>query len=244
MTPSIVVDSDFFEVDTLRIDDFWTELWVLDIEPAQGVVIILHSGETNALFWKEAQRLYKNGFSVVVSYTPKSFIDQTTPLQHLQSQTEWLRELHTYTRNKLGNAQIHLYGFELGAQAILQAYPSLYPEPRHVILHDACSELSTLYSIVNQYNEEGYWKFWIDKKINSVAAQPSDLINDITVPVLFISSNENNAVFSAQTTNLHNHYKGTKQLVQFNKSGHGSIAYNEADAWEYFVTNFLKNQEF
>lgn len=244
LSSSVSVDRDFFEVDTLNLGGFWSELWVLDIEPAQGVVILLHSGEKNALFWKEAQRLYKNGYSVVVSHSPIPFEDLTTPSQHISNQTEWLNQLYTFTRNKLGNAQIHLYGFELGAQAILQAFPKLYPVPQSVIIHDACSDLPTLFYITNARKMEGYWKFWVKENLNSFEINPIQLLKHLNVPILFISGTNKNSIFKRQITELHNFYSGNKRLVQFSKSTHGSIAYTEADAWEYFVTNFLNNEEF
>jgi esterase/lipase len=66
-------------------------------------------------------------------------------------------------------------------------------------------------------------------------------LQSINSPVFFITGTENNQVFNAQTSQLYEAFTGDKQLAQFNNSTHGSIAYSEADAWEYFVINFLNS---
>lgn len=242
-SPKSTVDPDFYDLDSLHLQDTPIEIWTLDIEPARAVVILFHNGEENSLFWNEAQRLYKNGYSVVLSKIPNFGATKTTTENQILMLGQWVELVYTDTRNKLGNSQISLYGFGLGAQGILQAYTKLYPEPSSCIFHDAPNGMNDLFQLMNFQSTESYWLFWVNQKMKGKALPFTQMLKEVNSPILFVTGTQRNTHFSEHMVQLHNEFQGIKELAQFQKSTHGSIAYTEADAWEYIVTNFLENHQ-
>ncbi len=226
--------------------------WYIPCANSTNVVILFHGYIRNkATLLNEASLLYSLGNSVLMIDFPgsgDSYGNHTT-LGYYESLD--VKNAIDFMKTKCPDKKRILYGFSMGAAAILRAV-KLYPLDVDKIIME--SPFTTLLETVGArfkamgippYPLAHLLVFWGSIRLgyNGFTFNPIKYAKDITVPVLQLHGEDDRRVPLVRARALYENIRTEKTFVLFEGAGHESLATKDSKKWLDAISLFLGQQE-
>lgn len=228
------------------------ESWYIPRAGSTKVVLLFHGYVRNkSTLLNEAVLFHKLGYSCLMVDFPGSgdSLGSHTSIGYNES-TDVLSSLN-YARKTWPQKSQILYGFSMGAAAILRAAKLEYLEVEKIILE---SPFTTLLETVGArfqamgippYPLAHLLVFWGSIRLgyNGFTYNPIKYAKDLKSPVLQMHGTLDRRVPLVRALELHQNIRVDKTFVAFEGCGHESLATKEPEKWRTTVDNFLNDAD-
>ncbi len=225
------------------------EGWLMPVEKPKGTVVMFHgyAGWKGELL-PAAEAFWALGYRTLLIDFPGSGGsegDDTTIGYH---EAQDVRAVYDYARQQFPEEKLVLYGFSMGAVAIMRAVDAYDIAPDALVL--GCPFSTMRETIHNRFRmlgvppvvfadllvfwgglQHGYWAF---------SHNPVDYAKRITIPTLLLCGQQDQRVTLAEIERIYQALAGPKRLVIFERADHESYAGHDAPRWKKAVSSFLE----
>lgn len=226
------------------------ESWLIPVERPQGTVVIFHgyAGWKGELL-PAAETFRALGYRTLLIDFPGSGGSEGDDTTIGYREAQDVRAVYEYARQQFPEEKLILYGFSMGAVAIMRAIDVYGITPDALVL--GCPFSTMRETVYNRFRmlsippivfadllvlwggmQHGYWAF---------AHNPIDYAKRITIPTLLLYGQQDQRVTLAETEQIYQALTGPKQLVIFEQADHESYAAHDAERWKEVVSSFLEN---
>lgn len=165
-------------------------------------------------------------------------------------EAENVKTVFDYASNDLAEKNIYLFGFSMGAAAILKAQHD-YNMPLKGIIAEA--SYGTMYgTIKNRLTKAGLlsgplaamFSFWggVVNDIDAFSMNPQNFVSEITVPVMIACGGQDQYIPQAETQLIYDNLASkNKVLVFYPDSKHEPYLSKYSDKWKDTIETFLTN---
>lgn len=224
------------------------EAWVIEAQPRRGVVLIFHGySGSKSDFIEVARRLHDRGWtSVLVDFRGAggSSGQDTTIGWH---EADDVAATVAWTREHLQEPAPVLYGFSMGAAAILRAVAVHDVHPRALIVEASFDRM--LSTVEHRFHNLGIpafpaatlLVFWGGARngFNAFAHNPVQYAAAVTCPTLMLHGGADKVVAQAEARNVFNALAGPKFLHVFPHAPHEASRTVSQQDWQSAFAPFL-----
>lgn len=223
--------------------------WIPQAQAEHGVILFHGFAASKGQVLDEAAAFHARGLSVLVvdfrgsgesseSYTTIGYVEADDVIAAVR-----------YAENELGLHRPLLYGFSMGAAAVLRACALGLPQVRGVIIQGVFDRmLSTVEQRFVSMGvpatpfaqllvlwggvQGGFWGF---------SHNPADYARSCRAPVLMLHGSDDPRATLAQATHVFEAVPGDKQLVVFPQAGHEPLRAHDRARWDEAVDAWLRD---
>lgn len=224
------------------------EAWYLPVREARAVVAMFHGyGTAKATLLDEEKAFRALGYStfLVDLRGHGGSTGSATSLGYREADD--VAATVAYLDALLPGAPVVLYGSSMGGAAVLRAMAAKGVTPIAAIVE--CPFDSLLSAVKNRlrmmrvpsFPLAHLMVFWggVQFGYNGFAHRPVDYASNVTTPTLVIGGGEDRRVTLPQLRSVYDTLAGEKQLVIFQKSGHGGYVDDDERRWKKAVREFI-----
>lgn len=246
-TPEIPYDT----VDLFTKDKTKLEGWYIPVDSAKGTVVIAHAlfgnKETMLSYAYEFHSMKYNVMMIDLRGHGNSG-GQTTTLGNRES--EDVKLAYDFVAAK-GEKNIILYGFSLGAVAVIKSVYDYSIKPTHIIIDEPFASLEDHLrgrARALGFPEEPFAFFvtlWtgIERGFNGLAQRSTKYAKKIDCPVLLEYGGRDKLVLNKETESIYEHLASThKKKVEYENAVHEFLLNSDPTKWEKEIQNFLSDQ--
>ncbi|MDX2303434.1 MAG: alpha/beta fold hydrolase [Microscillaceae bacterium] len=226
------------------------EGWLIEVQNHQGIVLIFHGyGGNKSEMLEEAREFNHIGYSTfLVDFRGSggSAGYQTTIGYH---ESQDVKASFEYIQDRFPNDNIILYGFSMGAVAIMKSMAEDHLEARKILL--GCPFGSMRKALEQRFKMFKvptfpladlmmvYGGFYHD--FNALKHKPSEYARKIHAPTLLLYGKKDPKVSMEETEQIYNNLAGKKFLRVFEHTEHFSFLIHDREVWRQEVKAFLEN---
>ncbi len=224
------------------------EAWVIEARRRRGVVLIFHGySGSKSDFIEVARRLHEMGWtSVLVDFRGAGgSAGQDTSIGWHEAND--VAKAVAWTRQNLNEPAPVLYGFSMGAAAVLRAVAVEDVHPRALIVEAAFDRM--LSTVENRFHNLGVpafpgaalLVFWggVRHGFNGFAHNPARYAMAVTCPTLVLYGANDKLVTAAEADNVFNALAGPKYLHVFPHAPHEASRTVPREDWQSAFAPFL-----
>lgn len=225
------------------------EGWLMSVENPKGSVVLFHgyAGWKGELL-PAAEAFRELGYRTLLIDFPGSGGSEGDDTTIGYREAQDVRAVYDYARRQFPEEKLILYGFSMGAAAIMRAVDAYGIAPDALVL--GCPFSTMRETVHNRFRmlgvppvvfadllvlwggvQHGYWAF---------AHNPVDYAERITIPTLLLYGQLDQRVTLSETEQIYQALAGPKQLVIFEQANHESYAGHDPQRWKEVVSSFLE----
>ena len=228
------------------------ESWYIPRAGSSKVVLLFHGYVRNkATLLNEAKIFHKLGYSCLMVDFPGSGDSHGSHTSIGYNESKDVLDSINYVSQVWPQKRQILFGFSMGAAAILRAAKLYHLEVDKIILE---SPFTTLVETVGArfkamgippYPLAHLLVFWGSIRLgyNGFTFNPIKYAKDIKNPVLQMHGTLDCRVPLVRALELHQNIRADKTFVEFEGCGHESLATKEPEKWRITVDNFLNDAD-
>ncbi len=223
--------------------------WYADRGPATPLVILFHGyGSEKTSLLGEAQALLDLGASVLLVDFRGSGGSSESYTTIGVREAEDVAAAVRYARGNTRHAGFILFGYSMGAAAILRAISARGVAPDAVILEAVFDSLLNTarnrFAAMRVPSFPGaellvFWGGW-QWGFNGFRHNPVDYARAVNCPALFMHGRDDPRARLAEARRVFDAVPGPKEFVEFERTGHESYLATHPDEWRAAVSGFLK----
>jgi uncharacterized protein len=230
-------------------DGLRLEAWYMQVANPRGTVLLFHGyNGCKSSQLGEAKLFRSFGYNVLMTDFRASGNSEGYTCSIGYKEAIDVQTAYDYIRGQ-GEQHIILYGFSMGAAAVLRAVPLYHLQPEKLILE---SSFATLTDAVKSRMRAVHvpptpfsqlLAFWggVEQGFWGPGFKPVVSATHITIPTLVDWGALDIRVTRKETEDIYNALATKeKKLVIYDHAGHQSLSANEPDKWIKNVTEFLK----
>ena len=224
------------------------EGWLIPVEQPKGTVVLFHgyAGWKGELL--PAAEAFRNlGYRTLLIDFPGSGGSEGDDTTIGYREAQDVRVVYAYARQQFPEEKLILYGFSMGAAAIMRAIEVYNIAPDALVL--GCPFSTMRETVHNRFRmlgvpsfifadllvlwggvQHGYWAF---------SHNPVDYAERITIPTLLLYGKRDQRVTLSETKQIYQALAGPKQLIVFEQADHESYAAHDTGRWKEVVSSFL-----
>ena len=224
------------------------EGWLMSVEQPKGTVVLFHgyAGWKGELL-PEAEAFRALGYRTLLIDFPGSGGSEGDDTTIGYREAQDVQAVYEYARQQFPEDKLILYGFSMGAAAIMRAVDGYSIAPDALVL--GCPFSTMRETIHNRFRmlgvppvvfadllvlwggvQHGYWAF---------SHNPVDYAERIMVPTLLLYGQRDQRVTLSETERIYQALAGPKELVIFEQADHESYAGHDVQRWKKAVLSFL-----
>lgn len=224
------------------------EGWLMPVEQPKGTVVLFHgyAGWKGELL-PTAAAFRELGYRTLLIDFPGSGGSKGDDTTIGYREAQDVRAVYDYARQHFPEDKLILYGFSMGAAAIMRAVDKYGIAPDALVL--GCPFSTMRETVHNRFRmlgippvvfadllvlwggvQHGYWAF---------SHNPVDYAERITVPTLLLYGQQDQRVTLSETERIYQALAGPKELVVFEQADHESYAGHDPQRWKKKVSSFL-----
>jgi alpha-beta hydrolase superfamily lysophospholipase len=224
------------------------EAWVIEARPRRGVILIFHGySGSKSDFIEVARRLHEMGWtSVLVDFRGAGgSAGQDTSIGWHEARD--VAAAVAWTRESLHEPAPVLYGFSMGAAAVLRAVAVEHVHPRAIIVESAFDRM--LSTVENRFHNVGVpafpgaplLVFWggVRHGFNGFAHNPGQYAAAVTCPTLVLCGADDRLVTPTEAHNVFSALAGPKTLHVFPHAPHEASRTVPREDWQAVFVPFL-----
>ena len=226
------------------------EGWLMDAEQPSGTVVVFHGyAGWKAELLPVAEAFHSLGYRALSVDFPGSGGSGGNDTTIGYREALDVQAVCEYARLQFPEEPLILYGFSMGAAAIMRAVSEYQIDPDALIL--GCPFSTMRETVHNRFRmlgvpsfvladllvfwggvQHGYWAF---------AHNPVDYAEQITIPTLLLYGQRDQRVTMAGTEQIYQALAGTEQLEIFEQADHELYVNHDPERWKQTVTAFLQS---
>ncbi len=225
------------------------EGWLIPVEQPKGTVVLFHgyAGWKGELL-PAAEAFRALGYRTLLIDFPGSGGSEGDDTTIGYREAQDVRAVYDYARQQFAEKKLTLYGFSMGAAAIMRAVDMYDLAPDALVL--GCPFSTMRETVHNRFRmlgvppvvfadllvlwggvQHGYWAF---------SHNPVDYAERITIRTLLLYGQRDQRVTLAETEQIYQALAGPKRLVVFERADHESYAGHDPQRWKETVSSFLE----
>ena len=225
------------------------EAWLINTVQPRGTVVLFHGyASQKSDLLPVAEAFHALGYRTLLVDFPGSGGSEGNSTTIGYREAEDVRAVYAYARRQFPEEKLILYGFSMGAAAIMRAVSTYDITPDALII--GCP-FSTLHETVqNRFRmlrvpaiplatlltfwggvQHAYWAF---------SHNPTDYAQHITIPTLLLYGKQDQRVTLSETEQVYEALEGPKHLEVFEHADHELYVCNDPLRWKRTVTSFLQ----
>ena len=222
----------------------------LQQDESQAAILFFHGyAGTKSQVALEAAELFKAGYDIyaVDFHGSGGSSGNTTSIGYHEA--EDVRALYKEVRQRHPDKKLVLYGFSMGASAVITAMHRFDVAPEAAILAFPFSSL--LETTENRFRTMGVPAFPVAHLLtfwggflhgfDGLDYEPAEFAKTIRVPILQLHGTQDPRVSEEQARSTFEAFRGPKKWILFTESGHVSFLRTEPTKWRQTVLPYISN---